>query len=315
MELKEKTEIEDPLVSIIVITYNSAKYVLETLESAKAQSYQNIELIVSDDCSTDDTVEICRDWIKENEERFVRTELITAEMNTGIGNNCNRALHRTNGTWIKLIAGDDVLKNNCIKDNIDFLSKNHECNFIFSRYLSFDSETKENINIIPQNNFYLPDSLDSQIESLLIKNYISTPTVFINKTVLNAIDGFSSEYKYLEDYPTFLKLLLNGVKAYYIPRITVLYRISGTSLSNYKGQTTFLNKKWIESYKLFFQNDLSRELKKKQMYIILFLKKSDLILSIILSRKQNSSLIMLIKILEKIIHRSLIFSQNKLHKK
>ena len=52
-------EENNPLVSINVITYNSSKFVLETLESAKAQTYQNIELIVSDDCSTDNTVEIC----------------------------------------------------------------------------------------------------------------------------------------------------------------------------------------------------------------------------------------------------------------
>ena len=53
---------ECPLVSIVVITYNSAEYVLETLESAKAQTYQNIELIVSDDCSADNTVETCSRW-------------------------------------------------------------------------------------------------------------------------------------------------------------------------------------------------------------------------------------------------------------
>ncbi len=55
----------NPLVSIIVITYNSSKYVLETLESAKAQTYQNIELIVSDDGSTDNTIEICKIWIEK----------------------------------------------------------------------------------------------------------------------------------------------------------------------------------------------------------------------------------------------------------
>ena len=52
-----------PLVSVPVITYNSAKFVLETLESIKAQTYQNIELVISDDCSTDNTVQICRDWV------------------------------------------------------------------------------------------------------------------------------------------------------------------------------------------------------------------------------------------------------------
>lgn len=57
---------EQPLVSVSVITYNSAKTVLETLESIKAQTYQNLELIVSDDCSTDNTVELCRNWIEQN---------------------------------------------------------------------------------------------------------------------------------------------------------------------------------------------------------------------------------------------------------
>ena len=63
------TKNNNPLVSIIVITYNSAKFVLETLESAKAQTYQNIELIISDDGSTDNTVQICREWLKNNEEQ------------------------------------------------------------------------------------------------------------------------------------------------------------------------------------------------------------------------------------------------------
>ena len=72
---------ENPLVSIIVITYNSAKYVLETLESARYQTYQNIELIVSDDCSVDNTVEICNNWIKKNSNRFARVELITVNKN------------------------------------------------------------------------------------------------------------------------------------------------------------------------------------------------------------------------------------------
>lgn len=65
-----------PLVSIVVTTYNSSKYVLETLESVKAQTYKNIELIISDDYSLDNTVEICKKWITENSDRFVNTKII-----------------------------------------------------------------------------------------------------------------------------------------------------------------------------------------------------------------------------------------------
>jgi len=56
---------KNPLVSIIVLTHNSTKYVIETLNSAKSQTYEDIELIVTDDFSTDNTVEICRQWMHE----------------------------------------------------------------------------------------------------------------------------------------------------------------------------------------------------------------------------------------------------------
>ena len=79
-----------PLISIIAITYNSAKYIVELLESAKAQTYSNIELIISDDCSTDDTVAVCNSWIVKNTTLFNKLTLITAEKNTGIAPNVNR---------------------------------------------------------------------------------------------------------------------------------------------------------------------------------------------------------------------------------
>lgn len=79
MQEKCKNKCIDPLVSVSIITYNSSSTILETLDSIYSQSYQNIELIVSDDCSTDNTVEICKKWIDEHKDRFVRVELLTVE--------------------------------------------------------------------------------------------------------------------------------------------------------------------------------------------------------------------------------------------
>ena len=67
------------LVSVNVVTYNSSKTVLETLESIKSQTYERLELIVTDDHSKDDTVQVCQKWIAENQNRFVRAKLVTSD--------------------------------------------------------------------------------------------------------------------------------------------------------------------------------------------------------------------------------------------
>lgn len=87
---------------MVVITYNSSKTVVETLESIKAQTYQNLELIVSDDCSPDKaTIETVQKWLDANGSRFVHAELVTADRNTGVSGNINRGVAKSHGEWIK----------------------------------------------------------------------------------------------------------------------------------------------------------------------------------------------------------------------
>ena len=107
--------INNPLVSVPVITYNSSEYIIDGLESIKAQTYKNIELIISDDCSTDNTVELCRDWLENNKDYFVRVELVTTDKNTGVAGNCNRSVKACRGEWIRGLSGDDKFLPNTIQ--------------------------------------------------------------------------------------------------------------------------------------------------------------------------------------------------------
>jgi glycosyltransferase involved in cell wall biosynthesis len=97
--------INKPLVSIIVVTYNSSKYVIETLESARLQSYKNVELIVTDDSSSDDTVEICKNWGLLHASHFVNFTIIESRQNQGIASNCNKGLLGASGEWDKTDRG------------------------------------------------------------------------------------------------------------------------------------------------------------------------------------------------------------------
>lgn len=96
-------------VDVFVITYCSAKYVLQTLDSIYAQTYPNIRLIISDDCSKDNTVEICQQWLVAHGERFSDTTILETPYNQGTVFNCKRAFERVESEYYMMIAGDDYL--------------------------------------------------------------------------------------------------------------------------------------------------------------------------------------------------------------
>lgn len=228
----------NPLVSIIIISYNSSKYVLETLESAKKQTYKNIELIVSDDCSTDDTVFVCQKWFDENKERFVKTQLITVNVNGGITANCNRGVKASHGDWLKLIAGDDILIENCIDTYLEFVQSNNKIKAVYSQYLGFDKEFSLNNLSTPKyigfKDFYSPKKTASQqFRKLLRRNFFAGPTFFVSKDLLSSIGGFDEKYGF-EDLPIALKITKSGIKLYFIEEITVYYRNNIPSVTNAK---------------------------------------------------------------------------------
>lgn len=229
---------ENPLVSIIVITYNSAKFVLETLESARAQTYQNIELIISDDGSTDDTVQICRDWLKENSDRFVHSQLLTVEQNTGIPANCNRGVIASKGEWIKLIAGDDQLRENCIECNIFYIASHKEVEVLqtVSRFY-YDTFTDNHFfSTAPNDTSFFDLSAVEQYKCLLRRNHIIAPSTLVKKSCIERVGGFDEDFKLMEDYTMWLSLTKSGIKVYFLDIETVNYRIHSQSVQrNGKG--------------------------------------------------------------------------------
>lgn len=224
-----------PLVSIIVISYNSSKYVLETLESVKSQSYKNIELIISDDCSTDNTIEICEKWIEKNEEYFMGIKIIKAHKNSGIPSNVNRGVKASKGEWIKLIAGDDMLLPNCIKEYIHFVTDNTS-DFVFGlptiinegRELGHnDKWEKKYLN----NDWFFDLEAKEQFLYLLIRNFpMNPPTLFFKMDTFAQLNYCDEEYL-CDDLPLYLKATFNGYKLDLLKTKTIIYRMHNNSAS------------------------------------------------------------------------------------
>lgn len=213
------SSISEPLVSIVVVTYNSSDHVVETLESAREQTYKNIELIISDDCSTDKTVDICRNWIETNKVRFIRTKLVTIEQNTGVASNCNRGLKESRGIWIKFIAGDDIILKDGIRQLVEFQKKYDDASFIHGRVIYIDNAGKQLHTMSSRNRLVYP-TFEEEIQS----NKIHTPSVLFLKSALEGIGGFKNQYK-IEDIYAYLKLLSIGRIAYYTDSVVAKYRI------------------------------------------------------------------------------------------
>ena len=254
-----------PLVSIVIITYKSSAYVLETLESAKVQTYRNIELIVTDDCSPDNTVEICKDWIEKNKDRFVRTELITVPVNTGISLNCNRGIKASSGEWIKIIAGDDILKDNCIADLLNFADENPEAEFIISDLEVIDNQSrplKPNATHDKGLKYYFSAKTAKQ----QLKNYarwpafLNSPTFFFKKETMANIGYYDDEFKIYDDMCLIYKINSYNKKIFYLNKSTVKYRIHDNAVSRVSNKLVN-DKREKEAYGIF------KKYRKKQLCI------------------------------------------------
>lgn len=236
-----------PLVTIVVITYNTQDFVLETLESIRKQTYPNIELIISDDGSKDETVSLCNNWLQANSHFFVHTKLITTEQNGGIPANCNRGIKAASGEWVKLIAGDDVLEPDCITDNVNFALSGTEIEAIHSESAYYEDTFEEKnflqIKNIKDEKFNRQGiSVQNQLILLLQGCYVNTPTVFMKRGLFKKFGYYDESIRTVEDWPMWIKLSKNGVKFHYLPMVTVRYRVHNRSVTNRGKDTAMFTK-------------------------------------------------------------------------
>ena len=250
----------EPLVSICVVTYNSARYIVDTLESVKAQSYKNLELIVSDDNSSDETVKIVKDWINKNNSRFASVNLLTSERNTGVSANVNRCYKDCNGEWIKSLDGDDILYPQCISEFIKFVQDNPSATVVFSNMVCFanDSNRCEPIKIDAKSHLFYSLPGHEQYDFILKNDVmINAPTLFISSKVAKE-NPSNEKYKYLEDFPKWVSLTKKKVKIFLCESVTVKYRV-GASISH-GGKSKYYSDIFFDSFIPFYYIDLKEEL-------------------------------------------------------
>lgn len=248
-------EIRKPLVTVCIITYNSSEFIIEALDSVFDQTYQNIELIVSDDCSKDSTVDVCRKWMSEHANRFVHAEVVTFEKNTGVSANCNRGVRKGSGVYVKLFAGDDKLLPNCIEDNVGYILEHTDTDLLFSdMQVIGEGQDKKHI-ISPAVYFKCLNKFQFKIWQLAF-SLLPAPSCFMKREVYNRLGGYDEEIAFMEDKPFWVKAIWADCVIRYMPLTTVQYRKNPNALSQSKHSSSF--NKMKESRKVASKYFLSK---------------------------------------------------------
>lgn len=164
----------NPLVSIALCTYNGAKYLQPLLDSVLAQTYQNIEIVVVDDCSTDNTYDMLAAYARENP----NIRLYKNESNLGFVKNFERALNYCTGELIALCDQDDIWLANKIELQVNALGDNvllyHDSEFVSEDGVTLNKKMSDLFN------FYRGD----QPEVFLLSNCVSGHSILVKREII-----------------------------------------------------------------------------------------------------------------------------------
>ena len=195
-----------PEVSVCVPVYNGARYVAETMRSILSQSFEDFELIVTDNCSTDDTVPIVRDF------EDPRIRLVVNDANIGAVGNFNKSLREARGRRVKIVCADDLLDPDCLAKQVSALDQNDGAVLASCARRVVDHRGRRWITRgCPSR----PGRLrGGEAVALAIRsgtNVFGEPVaVMMDRDAVVRAGGFSSQWSYCLDIDLWCRLLLQG---------------------------------------------------------------------------------------------------------
>lgn len=212
---REPVNIDYPLVSICIPTYNGEGYIAEAMDSALAQTYPNLEIVVSDDSSTDSTLQI----IKAYKGKTSIPIFIHHHEPKGIGANWNHCIKNANGVYIKFLFQDDVLLPNCIETMVDVIEHGKNISLVACKRefiiepTFLNAETKQwivtygdlqkHLSLPIKNNIIYLDASLFKLDTLFTSplNKVGEPsTILFRKDLVDTIGYFREDLNQVLDY-------------------------------------------------------------------------------------------------------------------
>ncbi len=208
-----------PLVSIIVISYNHSRFIKENLDSIKAQTYSNIELIVGDDASQDNSVEVFEEWLKDN--HYTAAFKNYHQVNTGLATMLNECIEKANGKYLKLIAADDFLHPESIEKCVAKLEEEgEECGMVFTdTYIVNEASVVQNET---KPSFFSTYTREQIAVAIRKSNGVTAPSVLLSACAMHKTGPYLPELL-VEDYHRWL-IILQKYNVRYLDEKLCFYR-------------------------------------------------------------------------------------------
>lgn len=208
--------IVNPLVSVVIPCYNHEQFVQDCIQSVIDQTYENIELIIIDDGSKDGSVEKIQEMMGLCKERFTRFEF-RARPNKGLSATLNEAIELSKGKYFCGLASDDLIIEEKIKLQVDFMEKNEDVSALFGSadYIDELNNVKK-LNKLKNQQY--------QFDKIFLNECLFfAPTQMMRLDILRAVGGYDPEIL-VEDWYMWLKMAENG-KVYCLSETLAKYRV------------------------------------------------------------------------------------------
>ena len=224
------------MVSVCIPTYNAGDYFEDCLRSALDQTYRNLEILISDDGSTDHTMAL----IKKYQQDHANIRLVQ-NPNPGMVNNWNHCIEQASGEWIKFLFQDDLLKPDCVEKMLAAcIAHDAEVGLCRRKFIIHDDVAKHiryNVKyklVLPERIFedmvYIsPERLAAEMAEVLPENALGEPTCyFFHKKIVKRAGMFNPDYKHVVDLEFILRLgLVNGLV--FLSEPLAFFRVHGKS--------------------------------------------------------------------------------------
>lgn len=231
---------EKPLVSICIPTYNGEAFLEDAIASALAQTYPNLEIIISDDGSTDKTVEIAQNCL----EKTTLNYRIILHQNYGLSQNWNFCISQAQGKYIKFLFQDDLLETNCIEKMVNLAEKDTKIGLVFSPRDIIIAQGEESNPLFQSafrairelyKNWSNLKEIQGGRELLLDPNFLKNPlnkigepsTVLIRREIFNQIGLFDSSLSQLVDVDMWFRIMGNYKIGFICQQLSTLRIHSG----------------------------------------------------------------------------------------